>query len=234
VTFDAQIFTSPLAAPFLNLSPSAAEIEAAFASPNFLGDGSGLGPSGVAAIFDQRVANLETVEQSGVQLQAAYDLATRLGQFTFATQVDRLLEYDLQVAPGTPYIPLLNTFGEPTKWRGKGVVSWAQAGFTAALSINHVSAYDNSLATPRPSIDAWTTGDLYLSYDAKDATSHAWLRGVRISLSVQNVTNEDPPYVLIPPELLLPDVNPIPFDPANASPLGRFIALQVSKHWAAF
>jgi iron complex outermembrane recepter protein len=79
VTFDAQIFTSPLAAPFLNRSPSTAEIEAAFNSPNFLGDNSGMGPSGVSAIFDQRFANLETVNQSGVQLQAVYDLATRFG-----------------------------------------------------------------------------------------------------------------------------------------------------------
>jgi iron complex outermembrane receptor protein len=234
ITFDAQIFTSPLAAPFLNLSPSAAEIEAAFASSNFIGDNTGLGPAAVTAIFDQRVANLETVKQSGVQLQAAYDLATRVGQFTFATHVDRLLKYDLQVAPGTDYIPLLNTFGEPTKWRGKGVVSWAHSGFTAALAINRVSAYDNSLATPRQPIDAWTTGDLYFSYDAKEANSSAWMRGVRISLGVQNVTNQDPPYVQIPAEYLLPDVNPIPFDPANASPLGRFIALQVSKRWTAF
>ena len=234
VTFDAQIFTSPLAAPFLTLAPSAEEIQAAFDSPNFLGDNAGLGPSGVMAIFDQRVANLETVKQSGVQVQAAYDLATRVGQFTFTTHVDRLMQYDLQIAPGTAYIPLLNTFGEPTKWRGRGLVSWTRSGFTAAVTVNHVSAYDNSLAAPRQPIDAWTSGDLYFGYDATEASSVAWLQGMRVSLSVQNVTNEEPPYVQIPPEFLLPDVNPIPFDPANASPLGRFIALQVSKHWAAF
>ena len=234
VTFDAQIFTSPLAAPFLNRTPSAAEIEAAFNDPNFLGDNAGMGPSGVTAIFDQRFANLETVKQSGVQLQAAYDLATRFGVFTFGTTIDRLMEYDLQIAPGTAYIPLLDTFGEPTKWRGRGQVSWTQAGFTAAMGINRVSAYDNSLATPYETIDAWTTGDIYLSYDAKDARATGWMSGMRFALSIQNVTNEAPPYVRIPSEFLLPDVNPVPFDSANASPLGRFIAVQVSKHWADF
>jgi iron complex outermembrane receptor protein len=234
VTFDAQIFTSSLAAPFLNLSPSAAEIEAAFNSSNFLGDNAGMGPSGVTAIFDQRVANLSTVKQSGVQLQGAYDLDTNVGQFTFATHVERLIEYDLQVAPGAAYIALLNTFAEPTKWRGQGQFSWTQAGFTAALAINHVSAYDNSLTTPRQSIDAWTTGDLYFSYDASEVAPATWMRGLTISLSIQNVTNEEPPYAQIPPEFLLPDVNPLPFDPTNASPLGRFVALQVTKHWAWF
>ena len=234
VTFDAQIFTSPLAAPFLNLSPSAAEIEAAFNSPNFLGDNAGMGPSGVTAIFDQRLANLSTAKQSGVQLQGAYDWETSVGQLTFATHIDRLLEYDLQVAPGVSYVPLLDTFAEPTKWRGQADFAWTRAGFTAALGINHVSAYDNSLATPRRSIDAWTTGDLYFSYDADEASATEWMRGMRVSLSIQNVTNEPPPYVQIPPEFLLPGVNPLPFDPTNASPLGRFIAVQISKRWAAF
>jgi iron complex outermembrane recepter protein len=234
VTFDAQIFTSALAAPFLNLSPSAAEIDSAFNSSNFLGDHAGMGPSGVAAIFDQRVANLSTVKQSGVQLHAAYDLATSVGQFTFATHVDRMIKYDLQVARGTAYIRLLNTFAEPTKWRGQGQFSWTQAGFTAALSINRVSGYDNSLVTPRQPIDAWTTGNLYFSYDTNEGVATGWMRGVRISLSIQNVTNEEPPYVQIPAEFLLPEVNPVPFDPTNASPLGRFIALQVSKHWGSF
>lgn len=234
VTFDAQIFTSPLAAPFLNVSPSTTEIEAAFNSPNFLGDNAGMGPAGVTAIFDQRIANLATVKQSGVQLQGAYDLDTKVGQFTFATHVERLMKYDLQVAPGAAYISVLDTFAEPTRWRGQGQLSWAQGGFTAALAINYVSAYDNSLTTPRQSIDAWTTGDLYFSYDASESASSAWMRGVRVSLSVQNVTNEQPPYVQIPPEFLLPGTNPLPFDPANASPLGRFIALQVTKHWGWF
>lgn len=234
VTFDAQIFTSPLAAPFLNLSPSAAEIEAAFNSPNFLGDNAGMGPSGVTAIFDQRVANLSTVEQSGVQVQGAYDLATNVGQITFATHIERLMQYDLQVAPGAEYIPLLDTFAEPTKWRGQAQLSWARAGFTAALSINYVSAYDNSLTTPRQSIEAWTTGDLYFGYDASEAATTAWMRGMSVSFSIQNVTNEEPPYAQIPPEFLLPGANPLPFDPTNASPLGRFIALQVTKHWGLF
>jgi outer membrane receptor protein involved in Fe transport len=234
VTFDAQIFTSPLAAPFLTLSPSAAEIEAAFNSPNFLGDNGGMGPSGVTAIFDQRVANLSTVKQSGVQLQAAYELATRVGQLTFATHVDRLMAYDLQVAPGAAYVPLLNTFAEPTKWRGQGMFAWTQGGFTAALAIHHVNAYDNSLATPRQSIDAWTTGDLYFGYGTSESARTAWMRGLRVSLSVQNVTNEEPPYVQIPAEFLLPGTNPLPFDPTNASPLGRFITVQVSKHWGSF
>lgn len=233
VTFDAQIFTSPLAAPFLNLSPSAEEIEAAFNNPNFFGDNAGLGPSGVTAIFDQRLANLSTVKQSGVQLQAAYDLRTSLGQFTFAAYIDRLMEYDLQVAPGAAYSPLLNTFGEPTKWRGQAHFAWTRAGVTAALAIHHVGGYDNSLATPREPIDPWTTGDLYFSYDANEAAV-AWMRGMRVSLSIQNVTNEEPPYVRIPPEFLLPGVNPLPFDPTNASPLGRFIAVQVSKRWDPF
>jgi iron complex outermembrane recepter protein len=56
------------------------------------------------------------------------------------------------------------------------------------------------------------------------------LRGITVALTVENVTNERPPYVAIP--LAVAGGAPaVPFDPANASPVGRFVSLQLSKKW---
>jgi hypothetical protein len=46
---------------------------------------------------------------------------------------------------------------------------------------------------------------------------------------MQNIMDTKPPFTLIPAGDLLPGQNPISFDPVNASPIGRLIAIQVTK-----
>jgi outer membrane receptor protein involved in Fe transport len=49
------------------------------------------------------------------------------------------------------------------------------------------------------------------------------LTGLDLTLAVQNAFDRNPPYV----------VNTVGYnyDPANASAVGRFIAIQATKHW---
>jgi hypothetical protein len=54
---------------------------------------------------------------------------------------------------------------------------------------------------------------------------------VTVSLGISNVTDAHPPRVQIPGTFTLPGEPVIPFDPANASPLGRMISLSVDKRW---
>jgi hypothetical protein len=55
------------------------------------------------------------------------------------------------------------------------------------------------------------------------------LRELAVALSVTNVTDTHPPRARIPAGLT--GENAIPFDPANASPVGRTISLSVDKRW---
>jgi hypothetical protein len=48
---------------------------------------------------------------------------------------------------------------------------------------------------------------------------------------VQNLADQRPPYLRIPAQDLLPGQNAIPFDGTNASPVGRFVAVQITKDW---
>ena len=54
-------------------------------------------------------------------------------------------------------------------------------------------------------------------------TGSGALEGVEVALSVQNLFNEDPPFYDSPLG--------VGYDPANASPLGRTVALQISRRW---
>jgi iron complex outermembrane recepter protein len=223
-------FNDPAIASFLTLNPPLALVQSYFNSPGFQGDNFGnAGPGAVGAIFDQRQANIAKSITSGVDLSVSYDLPTSIGRFGFSSAVERVLQNEFQPLASEPPIELVNTFGEPTRWKARSSVAWRQSGFSVMLTGNYVSNYENNLFSPEQSVASWTTGDLFLSYTTGPTPSQYWLRKLTISFSMLNFTNRQPPFLAIPSEL--PGQASIPYDPANASPVGRLVSLQVVKRW---
>jgi len=239
IVFNDRIATAPLVgedylsdpalAPFVTRNPPLSEVQAYFNSPTFTSDGGHQGPAGVKAIFDNRYANIAATRESGLDLTAGYAIPTDYGRFNVSLAADRLFENSFQPAPLGPSVALLNTFGQTPRLKGRGAIAWTQGRLAALVSVNYINSYDNTLTTPTQKIGAWTTADVNLSYKTGTAVSAYWLRNLTIALNVQNITDAKPPYVSIPDVLI--GQNPIPFDPANASPVGRLIALQLSKLW---
>jgi hypothetical protein len=240
-TFRDRIATPPVAggnyfgdaavASFLTVNPPLSVVEGYFNSPGFVGDYAGAGPAGVNAIFDNRLANIVTSTQSGVDLSAAWSIATDYGNFGASASITGLIDYIFQALASEPGISLVNTFGEPLKWKGRGSLRWGKGGFTGMLSVNYVSSYENTLFTPAVPISSWVTEDVYLGYDFGKAQPAYALRNLRLAVTIQNLTNRQPPYATLPPLNLLPGQNPVPYDSANAAPLGRLIAVQLTKRW---
>lgn len=223
----------PALDPYINRNPSPAQVEADFLSPYFSGDGAGLGPTGVSVIFDDRYTNVATSRQAGVNLSIAYSLPTEYGRFDLSLTGVRLITNTFQaIASGEP-IEFLNTFGEPTKLKAHSNFGWSFGRLTSLVTLNYVNSYQNTLFTPSERIASWTTADFYASYVLGDSTASSYiLRNLSVALSVQNLANTRPPFVAFPQQDLLPGQNsPPPFDPTNASPLGRFIALGFKKKW---
>ena len=84
----------------------------------------------------------------------------------------------------------------------------------------------NDTVLPARSVDSFTTVDLSLSYTA-DERAPAWSQGIQVQLTVENLFDQDPPFV----ENLSGANALYGFDPVNASPVGRLVALRVSKAW---
>ncbi len=221
--------SDPLLKPFITHNPSLATVESYFDSPAFSGDQLG-GPAAVEAIFDDRLTNLAATIESGIDLTTQFSVSFGPGQLNLSLTVERLLQYDTHAVYFAPRVSLLNTFAEPPKWKGRASAVWTQGPITASASLNFVNAYQNSLFTPPEPIGSWTTGDLYLGYRTSDSLPTP-IRGLTIALSVTNVADAHPPRVQIPADILLPGEGAIPFDPANASPVGRVIALSLEKRW---
>ena len=216
--------------PFLSGNPSAAAVQPYFSSPGFQGDFARLGPAGVVAIFDDQLANMASTIESDLRLSAQYSWPTAYGQFKLWLSGTHFLSDRIQTATLAPWFDIDNTIGEPTSWRVRGSLGWVRNEFTSGITINYVNAYQNTLFTPSQTIASWTTANFYLTYDAGAAPAYP-VRNLRISLSVQNLADQRPPYLRIPAQDLLPRQNAIPFDGTNASPVGRFVAVQITKDW---
>jgi outer membrane receptor protein involved in Fe transport len=224
-------FDDPVLDSFLTLNPPLSEVEALFKSPGFLGDPLNLGPAGIGAIFDNRSANVARTSESGIDANANFTLASDAGQWIFAVSGTYLFKNEFIATTTAPTIELLSTFGEPTRFKGRGSVTWANAGFTTSLALNYVNSYHNNLSATPESIGAWPTLDLFVSYTTDATVSNYLLRNLRISLSANNLTNRKPPFVDLSAIAQLPGEHFAPFDPANASPVGRLLALSVNKRW---
>ena len=221
--------SDPALAPFVTRNPPLSEVLSYFSKPGFV-DAVGLGPSAVQAILLEEYANIGTSVESGLDLNAKYVTSVGPGKLNFSLAIDHLLQDKFQTVYTQPFISVLNNFGDPTKWKGRWGAGWSQGGFTGSAFVNYVNSYPNQLFTPSQRIGAFTTGNLFFSYKT-DGTGTSLLRNLTVSLSVDNVTNEKPPYAQIPQVDLNPGQLVIPFDPGNASPVGRLVSLAVSKRW---
>ena len=225
------VLSDPVDAPFITRNPPLSVVESAFNSPWFQGDWAGLGPAAVTAVFDNQFTNLATTVQSSVDLRVAYRRDTASGVWMPSIAADRQIQNVITASPASPSIELLNLYGQPVGWKMHGGLAWTKGGYGAAVDLNYVSGYHDQFTAPLSAISSWTTADLHLSYRAPETVRSGMLRGVTVALTVENLTNERPPYVVFPVSIT-GGAPPTPYDPANASPVGRFISLQVSKRLA--
>lgn len=224
------VLSDPIDAPYVTRDPSAALVDAAFASPGFT-DWAGLGPAGVMAVFDNRYTNLVTSTVSGIDANVSYRLATAAGIFTPAVAVERQIQNDEQPSPTSEPIQILDLYGEPLKWKVRGGLGWSRGPYGASLNLNFANGYRDEFTVPTSRIASWTTIDAHLSYRAPEAARFAALRGLSVAITVDNLADRKPPNVAIP-QTVADGEAALPYDPANASPIGRFISLQFDKRWS--
>lgn len=136
--------------------------------------------------------------------------------------------YEQKISDSAPYFTVVDTLFHPPRFRARGFLGYANGPWTAQLSVNYTDGYENPLEPGAGSVDSWTTLDLSVGLSFDDSPNEA-LRGLNFSLSAQNITDEDPPFVPLGAGSTLSA--PIGYDPVNANPLGRVITLRASKRW---
>ncbi len=180
-------------------------------------------PGDEDAIFDNRLRNQASDVTRGLDFRVAYRTAVAGGDLKATLDGNHVLSYERQIIPTSPVIDVVDTIFNPADLRLRGGLAWAGSSATAAIFVNHVGGYRDDRTTPARAVAAWTTVDLSVGYDTGDSRL---LSNTRFALSVQNVLDEDPPLLGTDPL-----GGRFGYDPTNASPLGRFVALQVTKRW---
>lgn len=183
----------------------------------------------LTAIIKGGRLNLGDVHQNGLDITASYSRDTSVGKFGGNVTVSKILNLQKSVIKGGPLINQLDTIGFQVSTRGRADLSYQKAGFTSDLGINYTGSYLNNapitvagVLQPSKEVPAWTTLDLSLAYAWHDDAPNAALRGLRVGVTFQNVTDAQPPIVLSGTAAI---------DLANANPFGRIMTFEVTKRF---
>ena len=181
-------------------------------------------------IYDGRRQNLATSSARGLDIQVSYTHQTAVGDFRFNLNSVYLLENAFAVNSGEPLVDTVDTVGNPVDWQFRASLGYSRGGLSSTVFVNYTDNYINDQrAEGDARVEAWTTVDLSVAYNFQAVTGP--LGGLGLRLSVQNLFDANPPFVEG-----FGAANPgagiaIGYDPANASPRGRFIAFEIAKQW---
>lgn len=180
----------------------------------------------LVAYLNGQAQNLGTVEQDGIDLNVRYEFDTPIGQLSSGVAWTEILNLKQTLSPTSGLLDVLDTLNNPVSRRVRGNLGWRWSDLSANLFVNYVGSYLNTapitvngVRQPVAEIPGWTTFDANVSWFAPE-DAMPWVRGLRVSVSVQNLTDEDPNVVLTGNNA---------FDGQQANPYGRIWSLEVTK-----
>lgn len=220
----------PRFATLFNTNPTPEQIAALVNDPTWVESFAGFtttpedilsGDSPVGAILDLRKRNLAKSVTTGVELQLSYDFDTALGAFNMGLNANYIFDFEQRIIATDPLVDEVDTLGRPVDFRTRASVTWSHREWSMSGFVDYMDGYTDNVSDPARPIDSWTTLDLTIAYST--GADAGLLSDTRLSLTTQNVFDEDPPFV--------DTFGGLAYDSANGNPLGRFIAFQATKHW---
>lgn len=216
--------SDPFGALFVTRDPSAAAQAAIIGGTTFFNfSGVPYDPGAVASIVDNRYQNASSQRASGLDLLTTYQLTSAIGEFDWSLNL-AYLKLRQRITTASPLQTLTGTVFNPPKLRGRFGMTYKRGRWGASAFANHAGSSSDPASLPPQAVASWTTIDARLSYDPP---ANPLLGSVRVALSAQNLLNRRPPFVSAS-QSGLPGIN---FDATNASPVGRFLTLEISTTW---
>ncbi len=216
--------TDPLNAFFITSSPPPSLAQSVYngypSSQVFNETGAPFDPNKIGAIVDARTVNVASQTARGADLNINYKIGTGPSNgllFLNGTYLD----LTQQNTPQSPEQTLSGLAFYPAKFRVRGGATWKLNAWALTGTVNYLPRETNNQVTPNQNVGSWTTVDASLQF-APALTGV--LSGVHFGLAVLNAFDRDPPG-------LLTTVQGLNYDSSNATPMGRFVSLQISKAW---
>lgn len=184
------------------------------------------GPLDAEVVVDTRVRNTASTQLSGLDFALNYSADTEVGTFGAGISGNYIFEFVNQLTPFVEPIDIVDTIFNPADLTLRGNASWSHNGLSVNLFVNYVDSYTDNQMEPTSTVESWTAVDVNLAYKTADRRTDL-LKNTTFSISVQNLFDNDPPTVID----FTPSVPRETFDPENASPLGRFVAVEIRKQF---
>lgn len=210
------LLQNPYYARYIQRDPTPQEIDA------FLQTGTpngAINPAVVTFLGHTQAQNLSITSAAGFDIELGYMWSTNVGDLAASIFGTRFTDFETVQAVGAEPVDVLNTIDFPPKTRMRADVRWRLGEWRASSRINYLGSYVNNLVTPFQDVDDYLTLDLHVEY-AFDRIGAVY-DGLTIALDIENVFDEDPPFV--------DQIGG--FDPQAASAIGRMFSLSLRKRW---
>lgn len=226
----------------LDFNPSMDTIQALMADPRYIGQ-NGAGPvqtaADVAAVIYATQMNLAQLRMDGLDMSASYRIDTgSAGAFNLFFDGTKLFRYRIQATAGQPFVDQLGKYsalGNPVSFRSRQGIGWDYSRLRLLGTMNYVGSYACSagcfvpnattgaptLSNTPVNIGSWATFDLQASVGLGGL--NRLFKDAAISVSAINIADKRPPFV--DGGTAINDPIPDPYDPANATVIGRTVAL---------
>ena len=192
-----------------------AKVMALINDPHASGVGA-FAPESYGAIIEARNVNTSALDVAGLDASLAWKTNLMGDPLAANAGLSWLTRYKRQLTPTSAATQLAGQAGYPADLRARVSATWTRGATSFTTGLNHVG---NSYAETGRRVDPWTTVDLQARWQGRLLS----VDGVSVTLNVQNVFDQDPPFYDNPLA--------IAYDPANADPLGRVVTLQLTKTW---
>lgn len=149
------------------------------------------------------------VATSGFDLLMSRATQTVLGAIDLRLAATYLREFRRAEIQDRPFINLLDTAHYPINLRVRSTASWDFRDVGASASLSYFDDYTDNTRWPQRRVGSWTTFDLQLRTGSLDGSS--------LALNVENVFDRGAPF--------------LDYDAENAYLLGRFVSVQLRRHW---
>lgn len=159
-----------------------------------------LGWAGQVTRADLRRFNTGNIWTQYLDTSVRYQLVTRsLGTFSFVWRSTNTREFKTRLRPNTPIIDTLDQILAPLKFRGSGSIAWRQGNWTVTPSWSYIESYRDAANVP---VDNSLTTNLQVVYTLPAEVGargwRSWLQGTQWTVGVNNLLDNEPPYVFNP------------------------------------
>jgi iron complex outermembrane receptor protein len=179
----------------------------------------GNGAAGIRYALNASQINAAEVRESGGDLAVDSSIPVGANSILWRLSGTYISHIDTRLSQASVPVDIVNTYSNPLRFRARADLSWVTAMFQVNGALNFYGRYTDTSVFPYGQASSWTTFDLNARFTPPG------IKGFRIGLNVINVFDKDPPYVGGI------GATPVHYDVGNASPLGRFISIDLRKSW---